>query len=300
MKYKNYYKILELDGIKASEEDIKVAYRRLAKKYHPDINHNDTIAAERFKDVNEAYQILGNDESKKKYDRIHFAYRLKDSFQSKENINTESGFTNFVNMFFGKSDEPNVVTNLDKNTDKNIPVPGDNLESEIEVTLEEVFFGAEKKLAFRTIDGKMKTISVKIPKGIRNHEKIRIADQGKPGKNGGAAGDLYIKVNIKEHEKFKLEGTNFVLDLPITPWEAALGCKLEVQNIDSNILLTVPSGTESGERLRIANSGYFDGYGGRGDLLLNVRIVIPKEITEEEKMLFTKFQQISRFSPRNN
>lgn len=298
MKYKNYYKILELDSSKVSDDDIKIAYRRLAKQYHPDINPNNEQAAEKFKDINEAYQILSNDETRKKYDRVHFAYRLKDSFSAKENINTENGFSNFVNMFFGKQNENNVVTNLDKNSEKNIPIPGDDLESEMEVTLEDVFFGAEKKLAFRTTNGKMKTITVKIPKGIRDGERIRIADQGKPGKNGGATGDLYIKLKFKEHEIYKLKGTDFVVDLPISPWEAALGCKTEIKNIDSNILVTIPAGTESGERLRIANNGYFDGYGGRGDLLLNVRIVIPKELTSEEKALFSKLKQISRFTPR--
>ncbi len=298
MKYKNYYKILELDNAKVSEEDIKSAYRRLAKQYHPDINPNNEFAAEKFKDINEAYQILGNDETRKKYDRVHLAYRLKDGFSAKDNINTENGFSNFIGMFFGKQNDGKVVTNLDKNLEKDTPITGEDLESEMEVTLEEVFFGAEKKLAFRTTNGKLKTISVKIPKGIRNGEKIRIADQGKPGKNGGASGDLYIKLNLKEHEIFKLKGIDFIIDLPISPWEAALGCKLEINNIDSNILVTIPAGTESGEKLRIANSGYFDGYGGRGDLLLNIRIVIPKELTNEEKALFSKLKQVSHFSPR--
>ena len=146
----------------------------------------------------------------------------------------------------------------------------------------------------------MRTISIKIPQGIRNGSKIRIAEQGKPGKNGGKMGDLFIKVKITEHEKYKLEGTNFVIDLPITPWEAALGTQMEIENIDSKILITVPAGVQSGEKLRIANNGYYDGYGGRGDLLLNIRIVVPKELTEQERDLFNKFKQISRFSPREN
>ncbi len=300
MKYKNYYKILELENGKVTEEDIKVAYRRLAKQYHPDRNPNDEIAAERFKDINEAYQVLSNEDTKRKYDRVHFAYRLKDGFQSKENIDVENGFKDFVGMFLGKQYEKNIQTNIDKNQNKNMPIPGDDLESEMEVTLEDAFFGAEKKLAFRTTDGKMKTISVKIPKGIRNESKIRIPEQGKPGKNGGTPGDLYIKIKIAKHEKFKLVGTDLVVDLPITPWEGALGCQLQISNIDSDILVTVPAGIQSGEKLRIANNGYLDGYGGRGDLLAEVRIVIPKNLTEEEKKLFTKFKQISHFSPRGN
>lgn len=181
MKYKNYYKILGLNSDKATEEDIKSSYRKLAKQYHPDINPGDALAAENFKNINEAYQVLGNEESKKKYDRLHFAYKLKDglNFSSiKDTFNSENGFSNFFEMFVGKS-EKKVVTNLDKKAQKDVPIPGEDVESEIDVTLEEVFWGEEKKIAFKTTDGKMKTITIKIPQGIRNGGKIRIAEQGK-------------------------------------------------------------------------------------------------------------------------
>ncbi|MBO5179102.1 MAG: J domain-containing protein [Clostridia bacterium] len=302
MKYKNYYKILGLSNDKATDEDIKNSYRKLAKLYHPDINPGDVIAAEKFKDINEAYQILGSEESKKKYDRVHFAYKLKDGLNFsniKDAFNGENGFNEFFEMFVGKN-EKNVVTNLDKKQNKNIPIPGEDIESEIEATLEEVFNGEEKKIAFRTTDGKMKTITVKIPQGIRNGGKIRIADQGKPGKNGGAQGDLYIKVNILKHEKYKLDGANLLMDLPLTPWEAALGCNIEIESIDSKVLIAVPAGIQSGEKLRIASHGYYDGYGLRGDLLAEVKIVVPKTLTKEETQLYTNLKNISCFSPRGN
>lgn len=301
MKYKNYYKILGLKDDRVSLEEIKAAYRKLAKEYHPDINKENESAANKFKDINEAYQVLGDEVARKKYDRIHFAYKLKEGFnfsEAKEKINTDNGFSEFFNMFFGKKQEGNVSTNLDRNINTKLPIQGEDLESEIEATLEETFFGGEKKVAFRTVDGKMKTITVKIPQGIRDSEKIRLAGQGKPGINGGEDGDLYIRIKIIKHNKFKLEGANLVIDLPITPWEAALGCKLELENIDSNILITVPSGIQSGERLRIANNGYKNGYGGRGDLLAEVKIVVPKELTEEERLLFQKFNEVSKFYPR--
>ena len=302
MKYKNYYKILGLSNDKATDEDIKNSYRKLAKLYHPDINPGDTVAAEKFKDINEAYQILGSEESKKKYDRVHFAYKLKDGLNFsniKDTFNGEKGFNEFLEMFVGKN-EKNVVTNLDKKQNKNIPIPGEDVESEIEATLEEVFNGEEKKIAFKTTDGKMKTITVKIPQGIRNGGKIRIADQGKPGKNGGAQGDLYIKVNILKHEKYKLDGANLLTDLPLTPWEAALGCNIEIESIDSKVLIAVPAGIQSGEKLRIASHGYYDGYGLRGDLLAEVKIVVPKTLTKEETQLYTNLKNISCFSPRGN
>ena len=302
MKYKNYYKILGLSNDKATDEDIKNSYRKLAKLYHPDINPGDTVAAEKFKDINEAYQILGSEESKKKYDRVHFAYKLKDGLNFsniKDTFNGEKGFNEFLEMFVGKN-EKNVVTNLDKKQNKNIPIPGEDVESEIEATLEEVFNGEEKKIAFKTTDGKMKTITVKIPQGIRNGGKIRIADQGKPGKNGGAQGDLYIKVNILKHEKYKLDGANLLTDLPLTPWEAALGCNIEIESIDSKVLIAVPAGIQSGEKLRIASHGYYDGYGLRGDLLAEVKIVVPKTLTKEETQVYTNLKNISCFSPRDN
>ena len=302
MKYKNYYKILGLNNDKATDEDIKNSYRKLAKLYHPDINPGDAVAAEKFKDINEAYQILGSEESKKKYDRVHFAYKLKDGLNFsniKDAFNGENGFNEFFEMFVGKN-EKNVVTNLDKKQNKNIPIPGEDVESEIEATLEEVFNGEEKKIAFKTTDGKMKTITVKIPQGIRNGGKIRIADQGRPGKNGGAQGDLYIKVNIIKHEKYKLDGANLLMDLPLTPWEAALGCNIEIESIDSKVLIAVPAGIQSGEKLRIASHGYYDGYGLRGDLLAEVKIVVPKTLTKEETQLYTNLKNISCFSPRKN
>ena len=299
MKYKNYYKILGLKNEKVTDEEIKIAYRTLAKKYHPDINGGDESITEKFKDVNEAYHVLGDSTSRKKYDRMYFAYKFKDGFSfenTKYKVDAENGFSEMFNMVFGRKNEPKIKTNLDK---KDYPIIGEDLESEIEISLEEAFFGAEKKIAFKTVDGGLRTITVKVPRGIRKGEKIRLQDQGKPGKNGGANGDLYIKVNILKHEKFKLEGSDLIIDLPLSPWEAALGCSVEVQNIDSNIFIEVPKNVVSGERLRVANSGYLDGIGARGDLLLEIKIMIPKRLTEEEERLFKELKEVSTFVPRS-
>lgn len=298
MKYKNYYKILGLKNEKVSDEEIKIAYRHLAKKYHPDINGGSEEITEKFKEVNEAYHILGDEVSRKKYDRIYFAYKFRDGFSfdtTKNKVNSENGFSEMFNMVFGKKDEPKVKTNLDK---KNYPTIGEDLESEIDISLEEAFFGVEKKIAFKTVNGSLKTILVKVPRGIHAGEKIRLAGQGKPGKNGGDSGDLYIKVNILKHERFRIEGSDLILDLPVSPWEAALGCEVEIQNIDSNIFISVPECVVSGERLRVANSGYLNGNGSRGDLLLEIKIMIPKRLTEEEENLFREFSKISNFCPR--
>ena len=294
MKYKNYYKILELKSDRVSDEEIKNAYRRLAKKYHPDINPGDEVASEKFKLVNEAYQVLGNEVSKKKYDRIHNIYRVKDTIEdTKEKINFD-GMSDMIGMVFGKKEQSNF-----ENKNKSLPITGEDLESKIDITLEEAFFGTEKKLAFRTVTGDMKNISVKIPKGIRNGEKVRLAKQGKPGKNGGEPGDLYIKVEIMKNDIFEVKGFDLCMNLKLSPWEAALGTEVKIGNIDSSILVNVPAGTESGEILRIANSGFWNtSTYGRGDLLLNIQIMVPKELTDTEKLLFEKLEAVSNFKAR--
>ena len=266
----------------------------MAKKYHPDINPGDEVASEKFKLVNEAYQVLGNEVSKKKYDRIHNIYRVKDTIEdTKEKINFD-GMSDMIGMVFGKKEQSNF-----ENKNKSIPITGEDLESKIDITLEEAFFGTEKKLAFRTVTGDMKNISVKIPKGIRNGEKVRLAKQGKPGKNGGEPGDLYIKVEIMKNDIFEVKGFDLCMNLKLSPWEAALGTEVKIENIDSSILVNVPAGTESGEILRIANSGFWNtSTYGRGDLLLNIQIMVPKELTDTEKLLFEKLEAVSNFKAR--
>lgn len=294
MKYKNYYKILELKSDRVSDDEIKNAYRRLAKKYHPDINPGDEAASEKFKLVNEAYQVLGSEVSKKKYDRIHNIYRVKDTIEdTKEKINL-NGMSDMIGMVFGKKEQSNF-----ENKNKSLPITGEDLESKIDITLEEAFLGTEKKLAFRTVTGDMKNISVKIPKGIRNGEKVRLAKQGKPGKNGGEPGDLYIKVEIMKNDVFEVKGFDLCMNLKLSPWEAALGTEVKIENIDSSILVNVPAGVETGEVLKIANSGFWNtSTYGRGDLLLNIQIMVPKKLTDTEKLLFEKLEAVSNFKAR--
>ena len=144
----------------------------------------------------------------------------------------------------------------------------------------------------------MKSFDVKIPAGIQNNEKIRLIGQGKEGQNGGKNGDLFIKINIKDDTKFKLIGYDLYSNLLITPWEAALGTKASMDSLDDKATVIIPKGTQSGELLRIHGMGYKDGKGGRGDLVAEVKIVIPKEMNEKEKNLFEELSQISKFEPR--
>ena len=145
----------------------------------------------------------------------------------------------------------------------------------------------------------MKTFSVKIPSGIRDGEKIRLIGQGKPGKNGGKSGDLLIQINIEGDNKFKLDGTNINTDLLLTPWEAALGVRTSVKSIDDETKVYIPEGTQSGEKIRIPNKGYYINKTDRGDLVAEIKVVVPKHISVEEKEMYQKLSEVSNFNPRS-
>lgn len=281
---------------KVTEDEIKSAYRKLAKKYHPDRNPGDFVAAEKFKDINEAYQVLANEEARRKYNRVHFAYSLKDGLdfsKLKERVD-KTGASEFVEMFVGKQEIKA------KKKSPNQVMQGENVEIQIPITLEEAFHGSNKTISFKSFDDKTKNITVKIPSGIINGGKIRIKGQGRAGKNGGAVGDLFLKINIQETSGLKLEGENLLLDLPLTPSEAALGSSIQLNVLDANVLLEVPEGTESGDILRVSGAGYFDGNGNRGDLLVKTKIMIPKELSQKERELYQELQNITNFKPRNS
>lgn len=292
MVYKNYYKILDLETNHVSIEEIKNAYRQAAKKYHPDLNVGDKLAEERIKDINEAYKTLSVPASKRKYDRIwnsKFAKGQK-AFSGKGKKGA------ILNMFIG--DLKNNDTDVEKKA-KGQPIKGDNIETEISTTIEEAFYGADKKISLRTSEGKIKTISVKIPEGILNGEKVRLIGQGKQGENGGKNGDLYLKINIENDSKFKLQGYDLYTDLYLTPWEAALGTRANIKTIDDETKVYIPQGTQSGEKVRIPGKGYKKASGARGDLVAEIKVMVPKQLTKEEKSMFEKLNEISNFNPRN-
>lgn len=288
MKYKDYYKILGINSSKITIDEIKSAYRAAAKKNHPDLNVGDSLAEEKIKDINEAYRILSNPSSKRKYDRI---------WNSRNNAKNFQNFKgkNIFNMFLG-----DVEQSQDDEPRKREPLRGENIETEINVSLEDAFYGKEKKISLRTIEGKMRTFDVKIPEGIRNGEKIRLIGQGKKGKNGGKNGDLLIKINIEDNNIFKLYGSDLYTDLKLSPWEAALGTKVNLKTIDGETKVIVPQGIESGEKIEIPNKGYKDGKGGRGNLVADIKIMVPKNLELDEKEMFEKLKDMSAFNPRED
>ena len=295
MVFKDYYKILGLENNKATPNEIKAAYREQAKKYHPDINTSNNLSEERFKDINEAYKVLSTPVSKRKYDRMWNSKIGKKQKFEESKREEGSAFSNFFNMFFGEKIEDE---KKESKMNKKVAIKGENIETEIDVSIDEAFNGQDKKISLRAQNGKMKTFTVTIPAGIRNGEKIRLIGQGKKGENGGKNGDLLIKVNIKDDKKFALKGIDLYTNLYVTPWEAILGTKVSVDTIGETIYLHIPQGIESGETIRIPSKGYKDGKGGRGELIADVKIMIPKVPTKEEMEYFKRLNEISKFNPR--
>ena len=195
-------------------------------------------------------------------------------------------------MFLGN------VDNKIENKKTNIQVKGENIETQIDCTLEDAFLGKKKTLVLKNAEGKDKTIDFQIPEGIRNGEKIRLIGQGKSGKNGGKNGDLLIKINMKDNSIFKLKGYDLYTNLYLTPWEAALGSKIKIKTMEDEAEIFIPEGTQTGENIKIQNKGYKKGQGERGDLYATVKVMTPKELSPEEKKAYEKLKNISKFNPR--
>ena len=293
MKIKDYYKILELENNKVTIEQIKSAYRKQAKKYHPDVNVGNKVAEERIKDINEAYRVLSNPSSKRKYDRT-WNYNI--GYKQKKARQKTSGevASEFFGMFFGNNEIKEEIAQS-----KIPPVKGENIETEINISIEDGFYGANKKIVLNDLEGKPKTIELKIPEGIQNGQKIRLIGQGRQGQNGGKNGDLYIKINIENGKKYKLDGTDLYTIVPISPWEAALGVKAKVNSIDdTKTAIFIPSGVQSGEVIEIPEKGYKTSDGKRGNLIAQIKIVVPERLTREETEMFKRLKEISKFNPR--
>ena len=290
MVIKNYYKILGLETSHVSIDEIRQAYRQSAKKYHPDLNVGDSLAEERIKDINEAYRVLSTPASKRKYDRTWNSRFGK----GEKAFSNKSQKGAIFNMFLG-----NVEETPKTKTVRKTPIKGENVETEINVNIYDAFYGLDKQISLKNADGNNKIYTVKIPKGIRNGEKIRLIGQGKEGKDGGKNGDLLIKINIEDDKKFKLKGYDIYTDLLLTPWEAVLGTRTTVSSIDDETNVYVPEGIQTGEKIRIPNKGYYSNKEDRGDLVVEVKIVVPKTLSDEEKNIYKELSKVSKFNPRS-
>lgn len=299
MIFKDYYKILGLESPKATIDDIKTAYREQAKKYHPDVNVGNKNAEERFKDINEAYKTLTNQSTKRKYDRMWNAHIGRRKNKAKQNKEQKTTRQELLSVLFGLNTKKEEKDSENSKRKQKTPQQGENVETEIQISVIEGFFGLTKSISLRTVEGKMKTFKVTIPAGIRNGEKIKLMGQGRPGKNGGKNGDLLIKINMSEDKKYKLVASDIYTTVNICPWEAVLGTKINVDAIDETIGVFIPQGIQTDEEIQIPDKGYRDSKGGRGKFIIRVRIMISKNISEKEKELYKEIKKISKFNPRD-
>lgn len=306
MEYKDYYKILGVDK-SASDSDIKQAYRKLAKKYHPDLNQGDEAASEKLKEINEAYEVLGDKEKRKKYDTFGSGYNFTggqnfdpsaygfdfSNFGNGSYTYTTSGgegFSDFFNMIFGglgggakgsSKNKRDIFSGFTGRSRKQ----RQRYDTEISISLKEAYEGAEKTLALN-VNGENKSLNVKIPKGILPGKKIRTK-----GEKIGLDGDIYIKVNVIDSEN-TLDGLNITKKINVYPWDAYFGHKVVVDTLEKKIKVNVPKGIKSGQRIKLSGKGFRDMKGNKGDLYLEVQIVNPETLNEEQEELYRKLKEM--------
>jgi len=292
--YKDYYKILGVER-SASVKDIKQAYRRLARKHHPDVNPGDKASEEKFKEISEAYEVLSDKEKRAKYDQFGQYWQQagqpgagpppgwERDFPGGGFDTTGSGFSDFFEMLFGQERAGTHGTRRRTWT----PARGRDVEYEIEVSLEDAFSGATK--AF-TIDGRR--IEVKIPKGVKHGSRIRLAGQGEPGP-GSESGDLYLIVRLRRHPRFDVKDSDLYTDVPVPFTIAALGGEVEVGTLSGKVSMKIPAGTNGGQTFRLAAQGMPHLRGsGRGDLYARVKVTVPKTLSQRERELLTELAKL--------
>ena len=305
MKQKDYYLLLGVNK-RSSKEEIKQNYRRLAKKYHPDANVGSLEAEEVFKDLTVAYDILMDKEKKKKYDRqvARYGYGIPPKSSDKKEVKYGVKNTDTTSEFiatllgFGKgTKEAFEVATTDikeKINAKKEPKKGSNIEASLEISLEEGFFGAEKKLSLKTVGGKINNYTVQVPRGIRDGEKIRLAALGKPGKNGGKNGDLIITVKIKEHSNLKLDNSDIHTNIDVSYAQSVIGDNIKMKLFGEQLEVDIPAGTKEQEKIVVSKMGYVNGENNRGDLILHVCIKQPSEITERERKIYEQLLRVEK------
>lgn len=303
MAKRGYYEVLGVSR-NAGADELKKAYRKLARKYHPDVNVNSKEAEAKFKEISEAYEVLSDPEKKKQYDLFGVA-STRQGFNSSQGYAPRgagsNGFDfkagNFGRGGFGGFED--IFSELFAGGGRARP-SGPQKGQDVQYSIEIAFEDAVKGLKTR-ISRNGSRISVKIPPGVDTGSKIRIVGKGEPGLRGGPPGDLFIITKVRPHSFFRRKGDNVYLDLPVTFAEAALGTKVRVVTIDGTIQMTIPPGTQSGRKLRLKGKGipHLRG-GGRGDQFVVVKVSVPTKLNEEAKKLLRDFERITHEEPRRN
>ena len=309
MDFKDYYKILGVEPT-ADDKAIKTAYRKMARKYHPDVS-KETGAEAKFKEASEAYEVLKSAEKRAEYDDLRKYGQQGRPFQGppgwqgrgapQGGFGDEAGgdFSDFFSSIFGGRAQQGRAQSAGRR--------GQDVEMELPIFLEETLSTESKQVSFKvaqqSADGQRmpditKTLNVKIPAGVADGERIRLKGQGAPGVGGGANGDLYLIIRLAPHPLFDVEGHDLIITVPLTPWEAALGAKVAVPTLTGKIHLTIRPDSQSGQRLRVKGNGLVDKKGQRGDLYAQLKVVMPTFSDEETKAIWQSLAEKAAFDPR--
>ena len=327
VKFRDYYEVLNVSRT-ATQEQIQRAYRKLARKYHPDVS-KEAGAEDKFKELNEAYEVLKDPEKRKKYDELGENWKAGQEFrpppgwesqfrygagggpgQTEFHFGGSGGFSDFFETLFGGQgfQETHGGARGGQRRGTVWRQRGADQEVTLRIRLEEAFHGATKAFTLQTQtltpDGQINTAGknyeVKIPAGILPGQRVRMAGQGGVGVGGGEKGDLYLKIEIEPHPVYRLEGSDVYMDLPVSPWEAALGAEIPLVTLSGPVTLKVPPGAHSGQKLRLRGKGMPSPRGTPGDLYVVVSIQVPRKLSAKEQKLFEELRKVSTYNPRQS
>ena len=311
VQYRDYYETLGVSKT-ASEDEIRTAFRKLARKYHPDVAKDKKTAEEKFKQINEAYEVLSDPEKRRKYDDLGENWNQPGGgFQPPPGWGQGSGggggfrgtpggvefefggtgFSDFFEAFFGGGRGQSAFGGFGQRQPQ--AERGSDVEADIMVTLEEVMSGSTRQVSLRRTDSnKVETYNVKIPKGVHEGQRIRLAGRGEAGASGGKSGDLFLRVRLARDPDFRVEGSDLIHEKRIAPWQATLGAELKVPLITGNVRMKIPPGTQGGQRFRLREKGLPRSGGGLGDLYVEVQIQIPKKVSDRERELWSDLARL--------
>jgi curved DNA-binding protein len=315
VQYKDYYESLGVPRT-ASAEEIKKAFRKLAREHHPDVAKDKKKAEERFKEINEAYEVLSDPDKRKKYDELGAHWKSGAEFRPPPGYGFGggqafrggrtaggaefhfggTGFSDFFESLFGGRMRGGGFGNFGQTenfSSGDLAERGADIEGDIMVTLEEAARGSVRTVNV-SHEGRRESHQVKIPPGISEGQKLRLAGRGESGTGGGEAGDLYLRVRFAKHPDFDVDGHNLVYELELAPWEAALGAEIAVPTLEGRVNIKIPAGTASGQKLRVRGRGL----GKDGDLMVVTKIVVPQKISAAERKLWEQLARESKFNPR--
>ncbi|MGA8205632.1 MAG: DnaJ C-terminal domain-containing protein [Woeseiaceae bacterium] len=314
MEYKDYYKVMGVER-DASEDDIKRAYRRLARKYHPDVS-KETDAEARFKEVGEAYAVLRDPEKRAAYDQLGQNWKQGQDFRPPPDWDAgfehsgggfegaeSQAFSDFFESLFGGG---GFRAGTARGTRGGFQARGEDHHAKVLIDLADTYTGATRNITLSTptvdreghVSTTQRSLNVKIPKGIRQGQRIRLAGQGAPGIGGGPTGDLYLEIEFRPHNLFRVDGQDVYLDLPLTPWEAALGAKVKVPTPGGTVVdLTIPKGSGNGRQLRVKGHGIPGS--APGDLYVVPQVTLPPADSPKARALFEKMAEDLPYNPRS-